>query len=116
MQPETGCLLRIFIGEGDKHNGHPLYEWIVSQARGQGLAGATVLRGLMGFGSHTRAIHTFKIQRLSEDLPMVVELVDAEDKLETFLAFIEQHVQTGMLTTMEKVQIRLHRGVREESS
>ncbi len=67
MLPTEGSLLRIFVGEADKHDKQPLYEWIVAQARAQGLAGATVLRGLMGFGANTRVIHTFKIERLSEE-------------------------------------------------
>ena len=83
--PEEGSLLRIFIGESDRHAGKPLYEWLVLQAREQGLAGATVLRGIMGFGANTRVIQTFKIERLSEDLPIVVEIVDTKEKLEAFL-------------------------------
>src|SRR6516164_4057628 len=88
MLPTEGYLLRIFIGESDKHDRKPLYEWIVLRAREQGLAGATVLRGLMGFGAHSR-LHTFKIERLSLDLPIIVELVDTREKLERFLAFID---------------------------
>ena len=76
MRTEHGCLLRILAGEGDKHEGRPLYEWIVAQAHARQLAGATVYRGLMGFGAHTRVIHTFKIERLAEDLPVVIEIVD----------------------------------------
>jgi uncharacterized protein len=110
MLPSDGALLRIFVGESDKYEKHPLYEWIVTQARAHGLAGATVLRGLMGFGANTRVIHTFKIERLSEDLPMIIELVDTDDKLEAFLSFIEQHIHLGLLATMEKVQVRLYRG------
>lgn len=110
MLPADGSLLRIFIGEEDKYEKQPLYEWIVTQARAQGLAGATVLRGLMGFGANTRVIHTFKIERLSEDLPMIIELVDTVDKLEAFLAFVEQHIHSGLLATMENVQVRFYRG------
>jgi len=105
--PREGYLLRIFIGESDKHEGRPLYEWIVLKAREQGLAGATVLRGLMGFGAHSR-LHTFKVERLSLDLPMVVEIVDARDKLEAFLASIDDNVTEG-LATLEKVDVRLYR-------
>ncbi len=83
--PEEGYLLRIFIGESDRHAGKPLYEWLVLQAREHELAGATVLRGIMGFGANTRVIHTFKIERLSEDMPIVVEIVDTKEKLEAFL-------------------------------
>ncbi|MGH7182949.1 MAG: DUF190 domain-containing protein [Nitrospiraceae bacterium] len=109
MLPTDGSLLRIFIGESDRYENQPLYEWIVIQARAQGLAGATVLRGLMGFGANTRVIHSFKIERLSEDLPMIIELVDTTDKLETFLSFIERHVHSSLLATMDRVQIRIHR-------
>ncbi|MGE5139674.1 MAG: DUF190 domain-containing protein [Rudaea sp.] len=104
---EEGYLLRIFIGKSDKHAGKPLYEWLVMKAREQGLAGATVMRGLMGFGAHSR-IHTFKIERLSEDLPIVVEIVDVRDKLETFLATIDLAIDEG-LATMEKAQVRFYR-------
>lgn len=106
--PEEGYLLRIFIGESDKHMGKPLYEWLVLRAREQGLAGATVLRGVMGFGANTRVIHTFKIEQLSEDLPMVVEIVDTKEKLETFLESIDEHIQAG-LVTLEKAQIRFYK-------
>ena len=109
MLPTDGSLLRIFVGEADKHDKQPLYEWIVAQARAQGLAGATVLRGLMGFGANTRVIHTFKIERLSEDLPIIIELVDSAEKLEAFLSFIEQHIHSGLLATMEQIQIRFYR-------
>ena len=105
--PREGYLLRIFVGESDKHEGRPLYEWIVLKAREQGLAGATVLRGLMGFGAKSR-LHTFKVERLSLDLPMVVEIVDARDKLEAFLASIDDNVTEG-LATLEKVDVRLYR-------
>ena len=91
--PEEGSLMRIFIGESDKYAGKPLYEWIVLQAREQGLAGATVLRGIMGFGANTRVIQTFKIERLSEDLPIVVEIVDIKEKLEAFLNLIDPHIK-----------------------
>ena len=106
--PEEGSLLRIFIGESDRHEHKPLYEWIVLQAREQGLAGATVLRGIMGFGANTRIIHTFKIERLSEDMPMVVEIVDTKEKLEKFLEEIDEHIQAG-LVTLEKAQIRFYK-------
>lgn len=105
--PREGYLLRIFVGESDKHEGKPLYEWIVLKAREQGLAGATALRGMMGFGAHSR-LHTFKIERLSLDLPIVIEVVDALDKLEAFLALIDDNVTEG-LATVEKVDVRLYR-------
>lgn len=101
-------MLRIFIGEADKYQGKPLYEWIVLQAREQGLAGATVLRGMMGFGANTRQIHTFRFETLSEDLPMIVEIVDVQDKLDKFLELIEPHIKAG-LVTVEKAQIKFYR-------
>jgi PII-like signaling protein len=108
--PEEGYLLRIFIGESDKMDGKPLYEWLVTQAKSRGMAGATVLRGMMGFGAHTKIIHTFKIERLSEDLPIVIEMVDSKDKVEDFLAFAESKIKRGILATTEKVQVRVYRG------
>jgi PII-like signaling protein len=106
--PEEGSLLRIFIGEADKADGKPLYEWIVLKAREQGLAGATVLRGVMGFGANTRVIHTFKIERLSEDMPIIVEIVDVKEKLEAFLDLIDPHIKAGMVT-LEKTEIKFYR-------
>jgi hypothetical protein len=106
--PEEGCLLRIFIGENDKYAGKPLYEWIVVQARAQGFAGATVVRGMMGFGANSRVIQTFKIERLSEDFPVVIEIVDTRAKLEAFLAFIDDKITAG-LATLEKVEVRIYR-------
>jgi uncharacterized protein len=110
--PEEGYLLRIFIGEMDRHDSRPLYEWIVQQAHAKGLAGATVLRGLMGFGANSRAIQTFKIESLSSDLPLVIEIVDEKEKLEQFLALIEGTIKAG-LVTMEKVRVRLYRNKEE---
>ena len=109
--PEEGYLLRVFIGESDKHAGKPLYEWLVLQAREQGLAGATVLRGMMGFGANSRVIHTFKIERLSEDLPIIVEIVDTKEKLEKFLESIEGGISAG-LVTLEKAQVRFYRSAK----
>jgi PII-like signaling protein len=111
MEPASdGYLLRIFIGESDRMNGRPLYEWLVQQAKARGMAGATVLRGMMGFGAHSKVIHTFKIERLSEDLPIVIEIVDSQPMIEDFLSFAEQSIQRGMLVTVEKVQVRVYRG------
>ena len=110
MLPEEGHLLRIFVGESDKHKGAPLYEWIVRQARERGLAGATVLRGVEGFGAHSR-LHTAKILRLSEDLPIVIEIVDTREKIEAFLPIVDAAIPEG-LATLEKVQIRLYRSGR----
>lgn len=107
MLPEEGHLLRIFVGESDRHGSLPLYEWIVRQARERGLAGATVLRGVEGFGAHSR-LHTAKVLRLSEDLPIVIEIVDTKEKIEAFLPLIDASIPEG-LATLEKVQIRLYR-------
>ena len=112
--PRDGYLLRIFIGESDKHEGKPLYEWIVLKAREHGLAGATVLRGMMGFGAHSR-LHTFKIERLSLDLPIVIEIADAREKLEAFLASIDDNVTEG-LVTIERVEVRLYRSGKAETN
>ena len=107
MLPEEGYLLRIFIGESDKHGGKLLYEWIVMKAREAGLAGATVMRGMMGFGAHSR-MHTFKIERLSQDLPIIIEIVDTREKLEKFLSLIDNEIEEGM-ATLEKAQIHFYR-------
>jgi PII-like signaling protein len=101
--PRDAMLLRIFLGESDKCGHRPLYEEIVLRAREAHLAGATVLRGPMGFG-HSSRLHTAKILRLSEDLPMVVEIVDAEDKIHAFLGTIEPIMGAG-LVTLERVQV-----------
>jgi uncharacterized protein len=96
-------LLRVFIGESDTHDGHPLYEAIVLKARELGLAGATVLRGPMGYGRSSR-LHTAKILRLSDDLPLVIEMVDAAEKVDRFLAAAAPMLGSG-LVTLEKVQV-----------
>lgn len=101
--PDEGYLLRIFIGESDKHGHQPLYEVIVLKAREAGLAGATVLRGVMGFGKNS-ILHTAKILRLSEDLPMVVEIVDSLEKVEAFLPMLDEMITDG-LVTVEKVKV-----------
>lgn len=106
--PQQGSLLRIFIGEADKVDHRPLYEWIVLQAREHGLAGATVLRGVMGYGANTRNIQTFRFDTLSEDLPVVVEIVDTEENLQKFLDVIEPHIKAG-LVTLEKAKIKFYR-------
>jgi uncharacterized protein len=105
--PQEGCLLRLFVGEDDKHDGKPLYEWLVLKARERGLAGATVIRGIMGYGAHSR-LHTFKIERLSLDLPVVVEIVDTRPKIEAFLAEIDALIHEG-LATLEKADVRFYR-------
>jgi len=101
--PKNAVLLRIFMGENDKFEHAPLYEALVLKARAMGLGGATVLRGPMGFGQSS-ALHTSKILRLSEDLPIVVEIVDSEAKIEAFLPAIEPMMGSG-LVTLEKVQV-----------
>jgi uncharacterized protein len=105
--PSEGSLLRIFIGESDRHAGMLLYEWIVRTARENGLAGATVLRGVEGFGARSR-VRTAKILDLSTDLPIVVEIVDTLEKIDAFLPIIDGAILDGM-ATVEKVQIRFYR-------
>jgi hypothetical protein len=107
MLPEEGELVRIFIGESDRHEGLPLYEWIVRRAREMGMAGTTVVRGIEGFGAHSR-MHTAKILRLSQDLPIVIELVDTPEKVEKFVEAIDHAILEGLLT-VEKVRIRFYR-------
>jgi PII-like signaling protein len=102
-----GQLLRVFIGESDRWQGKPLYEAIVRLARERGLAGATVLRGIQGFGSHSR-VHTSKILRLSEDLPIVVEIVDSPEKIEEVLPLIDEMVAEGLIT-VEKAHVIAYR-------
>jgi PII-like signaling protein len=105
--PSEAQLLRIFIGESDKHGGKPSYEVIVEKAREKGLAGATVVRGFLGFGANSR-IHTSKVLRLSEDLPVVVEIVDAPEKIEAFIADLDEIVAEGLIT-LEKVRVIAYR-------
>ncbi len=101
--PEDGYLLRVFVGESDRHGHRPLYESIVLQAREAGLAGATVLRGVMGFGKHS-ILHTAKILRLSEDMPMIIEIVDSLEEIEKFLPVLDELIKDG-LVTIEKVRV-----------
>ncbi|HKJ44977.1 MAG TPA: DUF190 domain-containing protein [Balneolales bacterium] len=101
--PKEGLLLRIYIGESDHYDGKPLYEQIVLKAREMNLAGATVLRGIMGFGAHSH-LHTTKLLRLSEDLPIVIEIVDTEENLNKLLPFLDESLQEG-LVTLEKMHI-----------
>ena len=105
--PEEGQLLRIFIGESDTFKGNPLYESIVLKAREMNFAGATVLRGVMGFGAASR-IHTAKVLRLSEDLPIVIELVDVSEKIRSIMPFLDEAVEEGLIT-LEKVKIIKYR-------
>ncbi len=101
--PEDAVLLRVFIGESDRYEHRPLYEAIVLKAREMHLAGATVLRGPMGFG-HSSRLHTAKILRLSEDLPMVIEIIDAGEKIDAFLPVIDAMMGHGLIT-LEKVKV-----------
>lgn len=112
--PRDAMLLRIFIGQDDKYQGRPLYETIVLKSREQHLAGATVLRGPMGFG-HSSRLHTAKILRLSEDLPIVIEIVDEEGKIKGFLPELEKMMGSG-LVTLEKVQVLQYGGNEELSA
>jgi PII-like signaling protein len=105
--PEEAELLRVFIGESDMHRGRPLYEAIVEEARRRGIAGATVLRGTLGYGAHSR-IHTAKVLRLSEDLPMVIEIVDRPDRIMAFLPELDRMMDEG-LVTLEKVRVIVYR-------
>src|SRR5881296_4675887 len=111
--PHEAMLLRIFIGESDRWKHHPLYEAIVLKAREMHLAGATVLRGPMGFGKSSR-LHTAKILRLSIDLPLVIEIVDSDEKIEAFLPVLDGMMQGGLLT-MEKVKVIDYRGKQPNS-
>jgi uncharacterized protein len=104
--PRDAMLLRAFFGEDDKFKGRPLYEAIVMKAREAHLAGATVLRGPIGFG-HSSRIHTTKILRLSEDLPIIIEIVDTEAKIKAFLPTLDTMMTSG-LVTLEKVQVLLY--------
>jgi len=105
--PEEGTLLRIFIGESDTWRGRPLYEQIVLKARELNLAGATVVRGIMGFGADSR-MHAAKILRLSEDLPIVIEVVDTEENLKKLQPFLDKTVEEGLIT-LEKVRVIKYR-------
>lgn len=104
MQPEQDAtLLRLFIGERDRHGHKPLYEAIVLKAREQGLAGATLLRGSLGYGAST-VMHTAKLLEISDDLPMVVEIIDSEEKIQGFLPVLDELMSSG-LVTLEKVRV-----------
>ena len=110
--PQDGYLLRVFIGESDRWHGTPLYEAIVIKARELHVAGATVIRGPMGFGANSR-LHTTKILRLSEDLPMIVEIVDAKEKIDELMPHIDEMVQEG-LVTLERVQVIKYRAADDQ--
>lgn len=106
--PDEGKLLRIFIGESDRHENMPLFEWIVRKAREQGIAGATAIRGPQGYGARS-LLHTTKILRLSSDLPVIIEIVDTAEKIEAFVPQIDEAIGEG-LATVEKVEVRFYRG------
>lgn len=108
--PSEGKLLRIFIGEQDKWKGQPLYEAIVHLARKQGMAGATAIKGFLGFGAKSH-LHTAKLLRLSEDLPIIVEIVDTEKKIKKFLPLLDEMVQEGLIT-LEKANVIMYRAGR----
>lgn len=105
--PEQALMLRIFIGESDRYNGKPLYEQIVLKAREMNLAGATVTRGILGFGADSR-LHSSKILELSEDLPVIIEIVDVEEKINKLMPFIDETVTEG-LVTLEKMKVIKYR-------
>ena len=105
--PSEAELLRIFIGEADKFEGKPLYEVIANLAHRKGMAGATVIRGLMGFGAHS-SMHTAKILRLSEDLPIIIEIVDEPQKIEALLPELDKMITEG-LVTLEKIRVIAYR-------
>jgi len=106
-----GKLLRLFIGESDRWHGKPLYQAIVERVRAEGLAGATVVRGIEGFGADSR-LHTSRILRLSEDLPVVVEIVDTAEQIERIVPILDEMVGEGLLT-LERVQIVAYRSRRD---
>ncbi|MBI5344537.1 MAG: DUF190 domain-containing protein [Deltaproteobacteria bacterium] len=112
--PSEAELVRVFIGESDRYMGKPLYQAIVEEARKRGMAGATVLRGTLGFGVNSR-VHTAKILRLSEDLPMVVEIVDKPERIAEFLPELDKMVEEGLIT-IEKINVIAYRhaGSREK--
>jgi PII-like signaling protein len=103
MDTEDAVLLRIYVGEEDRHGGRSLHEALVMKAREMGLAGATVLRGALGYGRSSR-VHTAKILRLSEDLPLVLEIVDDEEQIQTYLDQVEEMIE-GALVTLERVRV-----------
>jgi len=105
--PADGKLLRIFIGEADKWQGRPLYEAIVFLAKQERMAGATALKGFLGFGCKSH-LHTTKLLRLSEDLPVIIEIVDSEEKIEKFLPLLDPMVKEG-LVTLEKAHVLMYR-------
>ncbi len=106
MLPENGKLLRIYIDENDKHEGKPLYQWLVKKARENEMAGAAVLRGILGYGSHS-VLHSAKILRMTTELPLVIEIVDKEENIEKFIPIIDRAVKEG-LVTVENVKMKFY--------
>ena len=107
MKFEQGCLLRIFVSEKDHHGGMPLYEWIAREAKNHGLSGATVIRACMGYGAHEQ-LRTTKVLDLAADLPMVIEIIDTAEKIQSFLPLIDGAIAEG-LSTLQPVEMKLHR-------
>ena len=105
--PQEGLLLRIYIGESDRTEVRPLYEAIVNKAREMNLAGATVLKGIMGYGASSR-IHTTKVLRLSEDLPIVIEIIDTEENINRLMPFLDENVHEGLIT-LEEIRVIKYR-------
>lgn len=107
MLGSTGQVLRVFVGETDKYQGVPVYEWLLKKAKEHGLAGGTAVRGIAGFGAHSQ-MHSSKILDISVNLPIVIEIIDMPDKIEQFLPIVEEAIKEG-LATIEPAQIRLFR-------
>lgn len=107
MLGSTGQVLRVFVGETDKYQGIPVYEWVLKKAKEHGLAGGTAVRGIAGFGAHSQ-MHSSKILDISANLPIVIEIIDMPDKIEQFLPFVEEAIKEG-LATIEPAQIRIFR-------
>ena len=114
--PQKGKLLRIFIGEADRHEGKPLFETIIHKAREIELAGVTILRGIEGYGAKSRKIHTAQLLRLSEDLPIVIEIVDSEEKITNALPVFEEMIESsgcGVLITLESVEVLHYHSIKK---
>lgn len=112
-EPQQGVLLRIFVDENDRYRGKPLFEAIVKEAQSLKLAGATVIRGVMGYGAESH-IHSARILRLSDDLPMIIEVVDTEENIQKLMPFLDENVGEGLIT-MEKVKVIKYRHDKNES-
>jgi PII-like signaling protein len=108
MESRDAKILRIYIGEDSHYKGKPLYEWLTLKARESGMKGATVLRGIEGYGASTR-LHTAKVLRLAGDLPIVIEIVDLEEQIEAFLSDVDGVIDSGMIV-IEDVHVRFYRG------